>query len=1034
MTTTSASVILRHLRTCVAAENTGGLTDQQLLEQFATYREEAAFEALVRRHAPLVQGVCRRVLRHEQDAEDAFQATFLVLARKAREVGRRGSVGGWLHRVAFHAAIKARARTANRDRHERQTPPRQAADLLDEVTGRELLAALDEELQKLSEDCRTSLVLCYLEGHTCDQAARQLGWSVRTLKRRLEQGRRCLRTRLARRGIALPAALLALGLTRGARAAVPAALTSTTARAAVDAAAGRVATATAAHALAQAILRGPRAARFVATAAFLALGALVFGLGVVQHQLQAQRPDPDALAAEAPAAPPEPTPLAPPGKDAGEAKKTAITGRVLDADGKPVAGVRVTAYGGLDLGRLSVERREKAFGDVKTDDEGRFRLPLPDVPGERYDRIQILAGVKGYGPAWGRVSVAADRPDVELRLPPGEAVVGRLIDLQGQPVVKARVRPVRVLPVVEKVPRAGGGQGDKAMDQRQRELAEVAAAMQAAGENNDQMKRFRDARRLQYGFEFRKDSPLKDSPLWPGAVTSDRDGRFRLDGFGKGQEVHLLVEDDHVATQEVVAEAGAQERSFSLVPPHKVTGRVIAADTDKPVANAWVNVLSFHDSLGKLVDVQTDADGRFSANAYPGESFSVEAYPPRGEPYLMAYFSSPWPKGAVKQEVEVKLPRGVVVDGKVVEAGSGKPVVSAAVSFVPQRGNNRPQPGSTSGNQVIRQVGSSGSAPSRQFTGPEGTFQMIVPPGPGHLIVTGPNPDYVYRTISEGELQNGKPGGPPRHFHAVLALDLGAADGPKEATIKLRRSVTIKGQVVGPDGKPVKDAVVFIPSSLRPEEPFGIAAVVGLPPGTRLTALTARDGSFELPNCDPDETYRLCVLSGRAEGEMRMAPRLAGMDPVGIVNRLIAQKDVLGATAEVSAKGAGAKPFEVKLGKCESAEVRFVDAAGKPVQQKMWLELLVKPGPSVAQSRAEGKPAGEAALLASPYSLTGEKSPVAPDAEGRITIPGLIPGATYRIKVLTGQEKLENETAFEKDFTVEPGKTTKLELPAPGEK
>src|SRR5262249_14837328 len=112
-------------------------------------------------------------------------------------------------------------------------------------------------------------------------------------------------------------------------------------------------------------------------------------------------------------------------------------------------------------------------------------------------------------------------------------------------------------------------------------------------------------------------------------------------------------------------------------------------------------------------------------------------------------------------------------------------------------------------------------------------------------------------------------------------------------------------------------------------------------------------------------------------------------------------------------------------------EVRFVDTQGKAVQQKIWLELLVKPGPSATKSRVEGKPAAEAALLATPYSLQGEKSPVAPDAEGRILIPGLIPRATYRIKVLTGKDMFENEIAFEKDFTVEPGKTTKLELLAP---
>src|SRR5262249_38738668 len=186
--------------------------------------------------------------------------------RKAREVGRQGSVGGWLHRVAYHAAIKVRERAASRERHERQAPPRPSGDLLAEVTGREFLAVLDEELQRLPDAARAPLVLCYLQGHTCDNAARQLGCSVRTLKRRLEQGRNGLRARLARRGIALPAALLTLGVTQGAKAGAPPALTAATVKVALDAAAGTGA-ATAAGAVADAVLRGAGATRLKLTAA-----------------------------------------------------------------------------------------------------------------------------------------------------------------------------------------------------------------------------------------------------------------------------------------------------------------------------------------------------------------------------------------------------------------------------------------------------------------------------------------------------------------------------------------------------------------------------------------------------------------------------------------------------------------------------------------------------------------------------------------------------------------------------------------------
>ena len=122
----------------------GDVPDGQLLERFTARRDEAAFAALLRRHGPLVHGVCRRMLHNEHDAEDAFQATFLVLARKAGSIGRRDSVGSWLYQVARNVAMKARKRADSRKKREGNAAARQAADPLQEVTGRELLAVFDD--------------------------------------------------------------------------------------------------------------------------------------------------------------------------------------------------------------------------------------------------------------------------------------------------------------------------------------------------------------------------------------------------------------------------------------------------------------------------------------------------------------------------------------------------------------------------------------------------------------------------------------------------------------------------------------------------------------------------------------------------------------------------------------------------------------------------------------------------------------------------------------------------------------------------
>ncbi len=184
-------------------------SDPQLLECFVRERDEAAFAELTRRHGPLVWGACRRVLARPQDAEDVFQATFLVLARKAALIGWHESVGGWLHAVAHRLARKAQCDLARRHSRERQGAMPARTDPGPDPSWREVGALLDEELERLPQRLRDPLLLCYLEGRTRDEAARQLGWSLGTLKRRLERGRKLLRVRLTRRGVSLAAVMLA---------------------------------------------------------------------------------------------------------------------------------------------------------------------------------------------------------------------------------------------------------------------------------------------------------------------------------------------------------------------------------------------------------------------------------------------------------------------------------------------------------------------------------------------------------------------------------------------------------------------------------------------------------------------------------------------------------------------------------------------------------------------------------------------------------------------------------------------------------
>lgn len=209
----------------------GVLTDGELLERFGAGggdQSEQAFTALVQRHGPMVLAVCRRILADIHLADDAFQATFLILARRARSIQRREALGGWLHRVARRVSLRARLQ-AERHRHREGSSIEEAAvQLEDPLVRAELRSAIDDEINRLSDAQRLAVILCCLEGLTHEQAARQLGWPVGTVESRLCRGRQRLQKRLIRRGIA-PAVGMGAGLSASdATASLPASLVEAT--------------------------------------------------------------------------------------------------------------------------------------------------------------------------------------------------------------------------------------------------------------------------------------------------------------------------------------------------------------------------------------------------------------------------------------------------------------------------------------------------------------------------------------------------------------------------------------------------------------------------------------------------------------------------------------------------------------------------------------------------------------------------------------------------------------------------------------
>jgi cobalt-zinc-cadmium efflux system membrane fusion protein len=273
-----------------------GLTDSQLLERFVSSRDEAAFEVLVWRHGPMVLGVCRRILHHAEDAEDVFQATFLALARKAGSIGRREALGGWLHTTASRTALRLRLRASGQPRLEQLPGDIPAPETGDQLSC-DLRPVLDEEISRLPMHYRLPVILCYLQGKTTEEAARQLGCARGTICSRLAWARDRLRSQLSRRGLALTGASLVMALSREPALAMPGELVLRTLQGALGFAGGQVMGAIAPQVvtLAEGVLKTMFLTKLKLTVAGVLLVSVVaVGAGLFTQHIQADKPGPAA--------------------------------------------------------------------------------------------------------------------------------------------------------------------------------------------------------------------------------------------------------------------------------------------------------------------------------------------------------------------------------------------------------------------------------------------------------------------------------------------------------------------------------------------------------------------------------------------------------------------------------------------------------------------------------------------------------------------------------------------------------------------
>lgn len=423
----SQGAINRHVRTLFTAGAVGGLTDSELLRLYregAPATAEDAFAIIVERHSTMIFGVCRSVLKDAHDAEDAVQATFLILAYRAGSIRSRGSVGSWLHGVARRVAAKARARAALRRVHERRSAEIAAARVALEPSG--LLSELYVEIDHLPERFRAPIVLCDLEGHSYDQAAKQLGLPLGTVQSRLARGRARLRLRLTRRGFAIAPASRALVTPVAHHAVAPLATCEAVVRAAARLATGEPVSgivADGAIALVRSLARSVLMTRLAMIGFGLAaVGLIAIGAGVAAQQQGAVQPRVKNVPVPAPAPEHRPDPAV-----------TTVFARVVDAHGHPVPGAMVRALG-LRAGDQT----------LVADALGRVQVLRDLAP---YPGMLLLMAVPdnatmGWATSPGLLNSptgTADTPLTITLLPRHRTVEGSVIDVARKPVAGVRI-------------------------------------------------------------------------------------------------------------------------------------------------------------------------------------------------------------------------------------------------------------------------------------------------------------------------------------------------------------------------------------------------------------------------------------------------------------------------------------------------------------------------------------------------------------------------------------------------------------------
>jgi RNA polymerase sigma factor (sigma-70 family) len=795
---------IHRLRDRLAAEQGQQGSDEELLRAFLSQRDGGAFAALMRRYGAIVLGVCRRVLRHEQDAEDAFQATFLVLARSAASLRDKTALSGFLYGTAYRTAMKARQSAARRRRHEGETPPRPAGGPSEDLLWREVRALLDEEIARLPDAYRSVFVLCCLESLSQAEVGRRLGLKPRTVCHRLAEARRRLSGRLARRGVELSVVLGAVALVTRPAAALPSTLLSQTTRGALAAVGGGVVQggpSTLSPAVTSLVEAAAGRTKLLAVA--LLAASLLGGIGLWASRglvLQAVSPPsaaapPQSTAADKAKASDRPqTPRTVP-----EAAKTVeLQGRVLGTDGKAKAGAKLVLLG----------KDEKVASLGVSAADGRFRVRVPKRATLQWDHW-LVARADGAGIDFLDLVQVNPRKPVELRLVIDHAIRGRVVNTEGKPIRGVRVSADKIEVYLK-------GSLDTFL---------AACMKMLAGGAGTGLER----------------------QIWSGAgglfaTTTDADGRFVLHGLGCERTVVLRLSGAGIAATSawVANRAGFDPRAvnqarldslprrhlnwrwwvlhgpnMSLVaePEKVVRGIVKDADTGKGQPGVVVQVTQDSEELVQFPpEARTDAQGRYEIHGVR-----------KAKRYLLAIESNPdtatmasqvWANdtaGYQPVQADIKIKKGVIVTGKMSDGTSGEPLHGVVMAAVLQ------------GNPFVKDYpnfSSAGILPieSAGWTDADGVFRVVTLPGPVLLMgksegrtsfqyhSTRPDPKYPQYFDNGGYRGHSGFGLLQGQFNKVLEIKPGIAAVHQDIVLE-RAHVLMELKIQDAEGRPLADVL-----------------------------------------------------------------------------------------------------------------------------------------------------------------------------------------------------------------------------------